>query len=196
MEFTVRQIEIIEAATKRIDEHGIQDLTIKNLASDIKLSEAALYRHFPSKNQILLGVLRYFILDLKSRLEKINAIKDRSSSELLKDIFNSQLQTFVRKPSVVSVIFSESIFHFNTELSATVSSIMKMMHAHIEQIIKKGQADGSFTKIINTSTATTIIMGSMRITVLKWKMSGHKSDLVKDGSTVLNGILNLMATKR
>ncbi|MBL7894873.1 MAG: TetR/AcrR family transcriptional regulator, partial [Bacteroidia bacterium] len=36
--FSERQIEIIEAATKRIDEHGIQDLTIKTLAADLNLS--------------------------------------------------------------------------------------------------------------------------------------------------------------
>ena len=44
--FTERQIEIMEAAIKRIDCCGIQELTIKNLAADINLSEAALYRHF------------------------------------------------------------------------------------------------------------------------------------------------------
>ena len=44
--FSDRQIEIMEAATARIDTYGIQNLTIKNLAADIGLSEPALYRHF------------------------------------------------------------------------------------------------------------------------------------------------------
>jgi hypothetical protein len=38
-------------------------------------------------------------------------------------------------------------------------------------------------------------MGGMRITVLKWKLSGHKSDLLKDGSKVLNGILKMIELK-
>ena len=83
--FSERQIEIIEAATKRIDEHGIQDLTIKTLAADLNLSEAALYRHFKSKNEILLGLLTYFIEEMKDRLDVILSNKDRSPSELLKD---------------------------------------------------------------------------------------------------------------
>jgi len=193
--FSERQIEIIEAATKRIDEHGIQDLTIKTLAADLNLSEAALYRHFKSKNEILLGLLTYFIDEMKDRLAAILSIKDQSPSALLKDLFNSQLKTFVAKPSVVSVIFSESIFQFNKELSDTVSSMMELMQTHIETIVKKGQADGSFSKIVGVSTTTTIIMGGMRITVLKWKLSGHKSDLIKDGSKVLNGILKMVETK-
>ena len=192
--FSERQIEIIEAATKRIDEHGIQDLTIKTLAADLNLSEAALYRHFKSKNEILLGLLTYFIEEMKDRLDVILSNKDRSPSELLKDLFDSQLKTFVQKPSVVSVIFSESIFQFNRELSSTVSSMMELMQNHIESIVKKGQANGSFSKIVGVSTTTTIIMGGMRITVLKWKLSGHKSDLIKDGNKVLNGILKMVET--
>ena len=53
-QFTGRQIEIMEAATDRISKYGIQNLTIKTLATDIGLSEPALYRHFSSKNEILL----------------------------------------------------------------------------------------------------------------------------------------------
>lgn len=193
--FSERQIEIIEAATKRIDEHGIQDLTIKTLSADLNLSEAALYRHFKSKNEILLGLLTYFIEEMKGRLDVILSNKDRSPSELLKDLFDSQLKTFVQKPSVVSVIFSESIFQFNKELSSTVSSMMELMQNHIETIVKKGQANGSFSKIVGVSTTTTIIMGGMRITVLKWKLSGHKSDLIKDGNKVLSGILKMIETK-
>jgi TetR/AcrR family fatty acid metabolism transcriptional regulator len=193
--FTERQIEIIEAATKRIDEHGIQDLTIKTLAADLNLSEAALYRHFKSKNEILLGLLTYFIEEMKERLGLILSNKDRSPSELLKDLFDSQLKTFVKKPSVVSVIFSEGIFQFNKELSSTVSSMIELMQNHIEDIVKKGQANDSFSKIVGVSITATIIMGGMRITVLKWKLSGHNSDLIKDGNKVLSGILKMIETK-
>lgn len=192
--FSERQIEIIEAATKRIDEHGIQDLTIKTLAADLNLSEAALYRHFKSKNDILLGLLTYFIEEMKGRLDFILSNKNRTPSELLNDLFDSQLRIFVQRPSVVSVIFSESIFQFNKELSATVSSMMELMQKHIESIVKKGQDNGSFSKMVGVSTTTTIIMGGMRITVLKWKLSGHKSDLIKDGNKVLNGILKMVET--
>lgn len=194
IEFTERQIEIMEAATLRIDKFGIQELTIKNLASDLNLSEAALYRHFKSKNEIMLGLLNYFISEMRVRISKIIVKKGCSASELLIEIFESQLKTFVKKPSIVTVIFSESIFQFNKELSATVSTMMEMMQNNIEKIVKKGQEDGSISKIVGTSTLTTIIMGGMRITVLKWKLSGHQSDLVKDGRKVLDGILKMVET--
>lgn len=193
--FSERQIEIMEAATKIIDERGIQDLTIKTLAAELNLSEAALYRHFKSKNEILHGLLTYFIEEMKGRLDFILSNKNRNPSELLYDLFESQLRTFVQRPSVVSVIFSESIFQFNKELSDTIAAMMELMQKHIESIVKKGQEVGLFNKIVGVSTTTTIIMGGMRITVLKWKLSGHHSDLIRDGNKVLAGILKMIETK-
>ena len=58
--------------------------------------------------------------------------------------------------------------------------------------IAKGQEKGQYNKLIGASTLTTIVIGGMRMTVLNWKLSGHKSNLVKDGKTVLDGILKMI----
>ena len=191
-DFTERQIEIMEAATLRIDKFGIQELTIKNLASDLSLSEAALYRHFKSKNEILLGLLTYFILEMNERLALIIEDKEKQPSELLKKVFVSQLNTFVQKPAIVSVIFSEGIFQFNKELSDKVSTMMALMQKNINALIVRGQNEGVYGKLLGADTITTIIMGSMRMVVLKWKLSGNKSNLVNDGKNVLNGLLKML----
>ena len=191
-DFTERQIEIMEAATLRIDKFGIQELTIKNLASDLSLSEAALYRHFKSKNEILLGLLTYFILEMNERLAVIIEDKELQPSELLKKVFVSQLNTFVQKPAIVSVIFSEGIFQFNKELSEKVSTMMALMQNNIHALITRGQNEGVYGKLLGADTITTIIMGSMRMVVLKWKLSGNKSNLVNDGKNVLNGLLKML----
>lgn len=190
--FTDRQIEIMEAATLRIDQYGIQELTIKNLAADIGLSEAALYRHFKSKNDIMMGLLSYFILEMKERIAAIVSKENNTPTEQLKEIFASQLKTFLNKPAIVSVIFSEGIFQFNKELSEKVTAMMELMQTQINAIVKKGQAEGTYRELIGPATISTIIMGSMRMTVLKWKLSGHKSNLIKDGNTVLTGLLKMI----
>lgn len=190
--FTERQIEIMQAATQRIDKHGIQDLTIKNLAADLELSEAALYRHFKSKNDILMGLLNYFILEMEVRLSAIIGQTEVKSEDLLKQVFDSQLGSFVKNPAIVSVIFSEGIFQFNKDLNTRIMQMMKLMQLNIQSVISKGIDAGQIREIADSSTITTIIMGSMRMTVLKWKLSGHKSNLIHDGTTVLSGILNMI----
>lgn len=190
--FTDRQVEIMQAATQRIDKYGIQDLTIKNLAADLQLSEAALYRHFKSKNDILMSLLSYFIQEMKQRLSAIIDQEELNAGDILKQIFDSQLRSFVNNPAIVSVIFSEGIFQFNKDLNKMVMELIELMQTNIHSVIVKGIDAGQIRGFIGASTITTIIMGSMRMTVLKWKLSGHKSNLLQDGMTVLSGILNMI----
>ena len=191
-EFTHRQIEIMEAATNRISKFGIQNLTIKTLAEDIGLSEPALYRHFKSKNEILWSLLEYFKTEMKNRIQSISFKTSDSEADKLRAIFNSQLQTFVSKPAIVSVIFAESIFHYEENLSNKVAEIMDMMQDFVKANIKRGQELKQYNNFIGASILTTIIIGGMKMTVLKWKLSNHKSNLVKDGKAVLEGILKMI----
>ena len=189
--FTERQIEIMEAATARIDAHGIQQLTIKNLAADLGLSEPALYRHFKGKNEILLGVLEYFMGEMRTRLDDVLAKPYADQGAELRAVFNSQLKAFAGKPAVVSVIFAESIFHFDEALSTKVAEIMELMQGKVKRNVEAGQAAGLYSKLVGAST---IILGSMRLAVMKWKLGGHKANLVKDGKAVLEGILKMAET--
>lgn len=192
MEFTERQIEIIEAAALRIDKHGIQNLTIKNLSADIGLSEPALYRHFKSKNDILLNLLDYFTAEMKERLDSISIKSDISASDKLTAIFNSQFKAFTKKPAVISVIFSDGIFHFNKGLSDKVTGIMNLMRGYVNDNIGEGQKNGEYSDFINSATLSTMIIGAVRLTVLQWKLSGHKSNLTENGNSILSPFLSMI----
>ena len=52
-----RQQQIVETARKIITDQGMEHLTMEALAKEIGLSEAAIYRHVDSKQEILFMVL-------------------------------------------------------------------------------------------------------------------------------------------
>lgn len=191
-EFTERQIEIMEAATNRIDKYGIQNLTTKTLAADIGLSEPALYRHFKGKNEILSSLLEYFKSEMQIRIGNLSFPENETAGNQLRAIFRSQLTTFAKRPAIVSVIFAESIFHYDESLSNKVAEIMDLMNIIVTTNIQVGQKEGAYSTLLNAATFTTIITGGMRMAVMKWKLSGNKSDVVKDGMIVLNGILKMI----
>lgn len=192
-QFTNRQIEIMEAATARIDMHGIQNLTIKNLAADLGVSEPALYRHFDGKNEILLGVLRYFIDRMELRLQELLQASYNCDAEQLRAIFMSQLTTFTARPAIVSFMFAESIFQFDDRLNAAVLDIMTIVRSYVEKNIKHGQQTGEYSSFLGAEAITTIITGAMRMAVLTWKLSGRKSNLIRNGTVVLDGIITMIS---
>ncbi len=79
-QYSNRQLQIINAAIKLMGKGGIQQLTTKNLALEVGVTEPALYRHFSNKTDLILQVLEY----LKSR------IMQESSAYYLKVINEGQ----------------------------------------------------------------------------------------------------------
>ncbi|HMM59897.1 MAG TPA: helix-turn-helix domain-containing protein, partial [Candidatus Rifleibacterium sp.] len=52
-----RQAEIIAVTRDLIFNEGFSNFTVRTVASRIGISEAAIYRHFKSKEDLLLGLL-------------------------------------------------------------------------------------------------------------------------------------------
>lgn len=190
--FTDRQLQIMEAATKRISDYGIQYLTIKSLASDLGLSEPALYRHFSGKNDILLNLLEYFKNGIEERM-----VQNQNSNAAveLKSMYKAQLKAFSQRPEIVGVVFSEGIFHFDPELNQKTTEIINLVQDTIKSNIEKGQLEGDYKKSIDSSALTVIVTGAIRMTIVKWRLSNYKSDLISDSETVLDEILKLIGNK-
>jgi AcrR family transcriptional regulator len=91
--FTDRQMEIINAAIDLIADKGIQQMTIKNLSAKIGFTEGAIYRHFDSKIEILLGILAMF--------------KDKKNSALTQ--LQSSTEIFGRNLSKRQALISRSL---------------------------------------------------------------------------------------
>ena len=104
--FTERQLEIIEVSMEIIAELGIQGLTIKNISKKILISEPAIYRHFTSKIDILVAILDYYKLTAQNIHGRI-LYSEASPFEQIKLMFKAQLELFVTRPSLLSVIFAE-----------------------------------------------------------------------------------------
>ena len=71
MIMTERQIEILHETKELIGEKGIQNFTIKNLASKMSFSEPAIYRHFKDKTEILTSLLKYNSKIINTQVDKI-----------------------------------------------------------------------------------------------------------------------------
>lgn len=178
--YSNRQIEIINAATKLINGGGIQSLTTKALSESVGFSEPALYRHFKNKTEILSAMLQFYGQRLK---EKINEIINDEGNGLFKleRIVKYQFDHFSRHPAIVMVIFAEASFQNDAMLSEKVKNLMSNKKSKVEAIIKTGQLDGSIRNDIDTEQLSPIFMGTMRFTILQWRMNHYKADLNHQG---------------
>ena len=180
MNFTERQIEIINASKDLIGKKGIQNLTIKNLAKKMSFSEPALYRHFKDKTEILKSLLLFHREIIKNGIFKI-LNSDQSSLEKFQEILKFKFDYIKKNPAIVMVIFSETSFQYSSVLSSIVSKIMKQRSKKIIELLKEGQKNNEIRNDIDPEQLATIIMGGIRKTILNWKLEGFKSDLNLEG---------------
>jgi len=176
MDLSKRQIEIIQAATKIIGDKGIQNLTTKNLAAEMGFSEPALYRHFKGKTDILVSVLKFYKESLQKGMSEI-ILSNESGLDRLGRILKFQFNHFSKNPAIVMVIFAETSFQYEKELSNIVLEILNKKKRTLEKIIIEGQEDGSIRKDVSPEHISSIFMGGMRFTILKWRLNDYNFEL-------------------
>jgi TetR/AcrR family transcriptional regulator, fatty acid metabolism regulator protein len=184
---TNRQSEILQEAIKLIAEKGIQGLTIKNLANAISISEPAIYRHFESKQKILIGILSLFSENKENFLLK-KQNEDNHSIEQLRSLFEIRFKYFAKNPAIASVIFSEELFRNDKLLSDKVFGIMKTNQKIILQIIDKGQKSSELRSDVPAEQLAFIITGALRLIVTKWRLSNYAFNIEMEGYSLWNSI--------
>ncbi len=191
MDLTKRQIEIIQAATKLIGDKGIQNLTTKNLAAEIGFSEPALYRHFKGKTDILVSVLGFYKKSLSQGMAGI-LTSDSTGVEKLVEILKFQFKHFSNNPAIVMVIFAETSFQYEKRLSNVVLDVLNRKKAMLEEIIVLGQNDGSIRKDVSPEHISSVFMGGMRFTILRWRLNEYNFDLNKEAELLSNAYKTLL----
>ena len=188
-----RQTEIIDAAIKLIGEGGIQALTIKNLSSEIGVAEAAIYRHFQSKTEVLSTLLDYMGHIMGSNHERIVAMQG-SAIEKLKKMITGQMKLFAENPPYAMVILSDGLYKNEKNLHDKIFQIMQKAKSTFINIIEEGQKAGEIRNDVTSDQIAFVIMGSVRLKVNQWSMSYFSFDLQKRGNVLFNTIKTLIQT--
>ena len=194
MELTVRQKDILKAAIAIIANQGYEKLTIKNLATKIGVTEAALYRHFKSKREIVTMILSYFE-ELSNRV--LNEICESNNAPLdnIRKFVEDRYILFSKNPDLAKVMFSEELFKNDPTFKGQFQCIMHKHKQAMESYLIQAQKDGNIKKDISSIQLFRIIIGSMRFTVTQWNLSDGAVDLQKDGSDLFESIIKLIRIK-
>ena len=183
--YTNRQKQIIQVSLDLIANSGIHGLTIKNISKKIGITEPAIYRHFDSKSDILMGVI--------SKVKESSGVdlftlenKTLTTKKLILKAFTTRAQRFTKNPSIAAVIFSEAIFENDSVLSGAISSIMEESHVKMVKIIKRGQGKGEIVDSIKADQLALMIIGTFRLLVTKWHMSKNSFDLNMRTKSMVN----------
>ena len=190
MDITHRQLEIIEAAGKILTSSGVSGLTIKNLAKEMQFSESAIYRHFKSKEDIIVAMLNYLAISINERLSNLNSSLDPETK--FKTMFQEQFRFFKINPHFVVAVFSDGLMEESQLINESLLKLMNVKMKHLMPIMMEGQQKGVFTNAITTEELMHIIMGAFKLQMFKWRIAHFEFDINRIGDNLLHSILTLI----
>ncbi|MCR5379482.1 MAG: TetR/AcrR family transcriptional regulator [Lentisphaeria bacterium] len=185
---TSRQAEIVDAALKLIAEQGIQHLTIKNLSTAIGVTEAALYRHFPGKTEIIQAMVSRFEEDV----DDIGELRGWTAVEAA---LVRRTELVLAKPDLARVLFAEELFKDSPEIAQILHGMMQrhqqIMKCHFQEAVD----DGVIRADIPMDTLFRLILGPLRLLIKQWGLSDGAFDLRAKRDEMLEFMKELLAPK-
>jgi len=193
MEITTRQLELIEAASRLLTTSGVNGLTIKNLAKEMKFSESAIYRHFSSKEDIILAMLHYLADNIDERLSNIP--KTESIEDTFRAMIQNQFRFFSTNPHFVVAVFSDGLMEESKRVNDAILMLMGVMMKHLMPLLTDGQQQNIFTNTIENEDLVHIVMGAFKFQMFKWRLFNFEFDLIESGNKMIDSLLTLIKTK-
>jgi TetR/AcrR family transcriptional regulator len=131
-----RKEEILQALAKMLETSPGQRITTAKLAAEVGVSEAALYRHFPSKARMFEGLIEFIENAL---LSNINVILD-NQKETYSRIYNILLLllSFAEKnPGITRILTGDALQGEQDRLRERIQSLYEKLETQLKQVLRE-----------------------------------------------------------
>ena len=159
----------------------------------MKFSESAIYRHFSSKEDIILAMLHYLAENIDERLSNIP--KTENPEENFRAMFQEQFKFFSLNSHFVVAVFSDGLMEESQRINEAILKLLGVMMKHLMPLLTDGQQKNIFTNIIENEDLVHIVMGTFKLQMYKWRLFNFEFDLKESGNKMIDSILTLIKTK-
>ena len=171
-----RQQEIVEAVLDLIAKQGIQGVTMTRIADRVGITEAALYRHFRGKLEIVAATIDTAFDELHAMLTA--SAGGGTMCEMLKNVLTAHLRFIEKRPGMARILFSDEV-HFNSPaLRKKLSQRGEQVASLIAGLLHAGSAAGELQADLDVKSATVLYRGIIQAQVLLWAHAETKGRLV------------------
>ncbi|MBI2392767.1 MAG: TetR/AcrR family transcriptional regulator [Deltaproteobacteria bacterium] len=157
-----RRLQIADAALKIISEQGLARFTTAAIAEEVGLTEGAIFRHFGSKEEIVLAAI--------DRIEQLLADDESDlggdALERLGAIVLRRVRT-ARAHGVPRLVFSEDLgFAAGARGTERVAALRRKTSARIRALLEDAKAQGVLREGLDIGPTAVLVQGTIMASVL------------------------------
>jgi len=151
------QNKIIEHTEEKFFRDGFYKTTMDEIASELRMSKKTIYKFFPSKDDLVKAIAKFFMNRMKSKI--VPALQsDKNAIEKLGDLINILAKA---SEKISAVRMEELKRHYPNIWNDIENFRTEMMFGNITKVIDQGKKEGLFVDY-PTNIIMNVLVASVR----------------------------------
>lgn len=191
--WTSRQIQILNIALDMIREEGLSGLTMRKLAERMGFSEPAIYRHFQSKQDLVLAIIKHLQIDLVEPMHTIASQRQRSAVERIGDLVRHHLDLIAKQNALPILLFAEASISSDKRLGVAMGKIFRSYEELLIGLLLQGQQTKEVDGDLHPGDTALAIIGASAACALRMRLLSKKSNKAQRARMV-NSVTSLLSS--
>lgn len=177
-----------------ISEQGLQGITTREVAKRQGISESTIFKHYKTKNELILAVLEYFSQYDQAIIESLG-LKEFKPIEAITYFVEAYVTYYENYPEITAITLSYEGLMREAELSDVVKRIFTKRVNTIQSLIEDAQRQKEIPKDVDTESLADLIIGLERVVILRWRLDNYNFSLKEHTLTALKMLLDVFKVK-
>ncbi|HQZ02006.1 MAG TPA: TetR/AcrR family transcriptional regulator [Thauera sp.] len=178
-----RRAATVEAVVELAAEQNPSDITTTAIARHMKLTQGALFRHFPTKEAIWQSVMEWVAERLLVRVDRA-AEGVASPSAALQAVFLAHIGFVADHPGVPRMLFGELQRAESTPAKRLAQTLIQRYGQRLHRLLEAGKAAGEISPTLDTEAAATLFVGTIQGLVMQSMLAGDMARVRDDAPRV------------
>lgn len=168
-----RRQQILEALARMLEEAPGERITTAGLAQVVGVSEAALYRHFPSKSKMFEGLIEFIEETVFSRVSLI-LTEEQSAFSRCEKILGLLLAFAERNPGISRLLIGDALAGETERLRQRIAQFFDRLETQLKQILREAELREEMRTTLSVATAANLLMASVEGRICQFVRSEFK----------------------
>ena len=179
--------KIIRIGAEIIVKEGLRRFTAKNIADRLGITDAAIFKHFKSMDDIILEIINKYVSRCsKSADEAIK--KGKKAKDILEILLKEHIKVLEETKGAFPILCFELSRSENKQFQSILRNFIENYTDKISKIIEKGQKEGCIRKDIDPVETSLFFIGSIQSKVFSYTILEKEGPIVKEPELFISQI--------
>ena len=180
-----RKSEIEQTALRLAFKLGPSHVTTGMIADKLGLTQPAIYRHYPKKDDIWAAIALHLGAQISQNIDTANA-PDLAPQDRLKKLVLGHLRVVKENPALPEFMVVRDKKNGHIIVQDSIQDAMTAFRIALIANVKSAIKSGTFRSTLDANDAATLVFGVIQSLVLRMMVTRAPDILIKDGERLLD----------